>query len=449
MSDSDLALRLFLQLVIILATCRVFGWLGRKFLGQTQVVMEMIAGVTLGPSLFGLIWPAGQQGIFPQKIAVAGADGLALFDAHGAAITTRHPSMQILFVVSQLGLVLYMFIVGLELNLDVIKQHGRTAALVSLSGIIGPVLLGVFASTLIFHRGDMFEPGVKMPVAMMFLGASMCVTAFPVLSRIIEEKGITRTKVGSLTLAAGAIDDVVAWIILAFVLTVLKENVQIASFAVVGGVLFVGFVLTFGRRFFAWMGRQVEQLGHLSHTTFSVTLLVLILAAFYTDYIGIYAVFGSFLLGATIPRGLYSDGLRKKIEPVTVGLLVPIFFVFSGLNTKIGLLNTPALWIITLLVISVAVAGKAIFCTVAAKSSGQSWRESMAIGTLMNARGLMELIMLNIGLQAHVITPTLYTMMVLMAIVTTVMTSPIFELFYKRLRVLEKAEPTGAAVLPA
>ena len=449
MTDSDLALKLFLQLVVILGVCRLFGWLGRRFLGQTTVVMEMIAGVTLGPSLFGLIWPAGQQWLFPSKTPILDASGLPTLDAHGQAIMVRHPSMQILFVVSQLGLVLYMFMVGLHLNLDMVRLHGKSATMVSLSGIIGPVLLGALTAVLLFGRGDMFEPQVLLPISMLFLGAAMCVTAFPVLSRIIEEKGIAKTKVGSLALAAGASNDVVAWIILAVVLTVLKSNFLIATSAVVGGVIFTAFMLTFGRRLFSWFSRLTEQTGEVSATIFSITLLILVATAFYTDYIGIYAVFGSFLMGACIPRGKYAETLRERTEPVTAGLLVPLFFVFSGLNTKISLLNTPTLWLITLLVIGVAVLAKGLSCAIAAKASGQSWRESWAIGTLMNARGLMELIMINIGLQAHVITPVLYTMLVLMAIATTVMTSPIFELFYKRLRVLENAEPSNATVLPA
>jgi Kef-type K+ transport system membrane component KefB len=449
MTDADLALRLFLQLVVILATCRVFGWLGRKFFGQPHVVMEMIAGVALGPSLLGLLWPAGQQWLFPQKLALLSPGGTPLLDSHGLAITVRHPSMQILFVVSQLGLVLYMFMVGLHLNLDMVRLHGKSATMVSLSGIIGPVLLGGAAAVVLFVRGDMFEPSVKMPIAMMFLGAAMCVTAFPVLSRIIEEKGISRTKLGSLALAAGASNDVVAWIILAGVLTVLKSNLLIAVSAVTGGLIFVAFMFTFGKRLFAWFNRQVEAAGELSSTLYSVTLLIVIAIAFYTDYIGIYAVFGSFVVGACIPRGKYAETLRERTEPVTVGLLVPLFFVFSGLNTRVGLLDTPALWLVTLLVIAVAVVGKGLSCALAAKASGQSWRESWAIGTLMNARGLMELIMINIGLQAHVITPVLYTMLVLMAIVTTVMTSPIFELFYRRLKVLENVDVTDAKVLPA
>ena len=449
MSDADLSLRLFLQLVVILGICRLFGWLGRRFFGQTQVVMEMIAGVTLGPSLFGALWPAGQQWLFPQKIQVLGTNGLPIFDAHGVALTTRHPSMQILFVLSQVGLVLYMFMVGLHLNLDMVRLHGRSATMVSLSGIVGPVLLGAAACTLLFVQGGMFEPQVHLPMAMLFVGAAMCVTAFPVLSRIIEEKGIAKTKLGSLTLAAGASNDVVAWIILAIVLTVLKSNLLIATSAVIGGLIFTAFMLTFGRRLFSWFSRSVDQAGQVSPTLFSITLLILVAVALYTDYIGIYAVFGSFLMGACIPRGKYAETLRERTEPVTVGLLVPLFFVFSGLNTKISLLNTPYLWMLTLLVIAVAVVGKGLSCALAAKASGQSWRESWAIGTLMNARGLMELIMINIGLQAHVITPVLYTMLVLMAITTTVMTSPIFELFYKRLKILENAEPSSAAVLPA
>lgn len=433
MSDTDLSLRLFLELVVILGTCRLIGWFGRRFLGQTQVVMEMIAGVILGPSLFGIISPAGQKWLFPQTTAVLGADNLPVFDAHGQALTMRHPSMQILFVMSQVGLVLYMFIVGLELNTDLIKKHAKSASLVSLCGILGPFILGVLTTPLLMSSGHAYEAGVKYPVAALFTGAAMCITAFPMLARIIYEKGISQTKLGTLSLAAGATGDVAAWIVLAVVLAVLKANAMIATFAVVGGTLFAVFMFTFGKRLFMWMERRMLKVGHMTPTLFAATLLLLMGAAYYTDAIGIYAVFGAFLVGVSIPQGKYSQALQSKIEGLTVSLLLPLFFVYSGLNTHLGLINSPELWMVTAVVVAAAVAGKAIACTLAAKVSGQNWRESFVIGTLMNSRGLMELIIINIGLQAHLITPTLYTMLVLMAILTTVMASPIFEILYRKL----------------
>ena len=449
MTDVDLALRLFLQLVVIIGTCRLVGWLGRRFLGQTQVVMEMIAGVVLGPSLFGMLWPGGQSWLFPQTTPVLGADGIPVIGAHGEALTMRHPSMQILYVMSQVGLVLYMFIVGLELNTDLIKKHAKSASMVSLSGILGPFALGVLATPLLFSKGHAYESGVTFPVAALFTGAAMCITAFPMLARIIYEKGISQTKLGTLSLAAGATGDVIAWVVLAVVLAVLKSNARIAAYAVVGGVLFAVFMFTFGKRLFAWMGRRMEQAGKMTPTLFAGTLLLLMAAAAYTDSIGIYAVFGAFLVGVSVPQGKYSQALQEKVEGLTVSLLLPLFFVYSGLNTRLGLLDSPELWLITAVVIGAAVAGKAIACTLAAKASGQTWRESWLIGTLMNARGLMELIIINIGLQAHLITPTLYTMLVLMAIVTTVMASPIFELLYRRLESSLKEEQKAGIVVGA
>lgn len=418
MTDVDLAIRLFLQLVVILAACRLFGWLGRRFLGQTQVVMEMIAGVLLGPSLFGLIWPEGQTWLFPKEAILASGESI------------RHPSMQVLFVISQVGLVLYMFVVGLEFNTKLITKRVHGAVAVSLSGILVPFVLGAMLAFPMHARGDIFMPGVGITWAALYAGAAMCITAFPMLARIIYEKRITHTTMGTLALGAGATDDAAAWCLLAIVLAVLKGNALIAVLAIGGGLLYAVSMFALGTRFLRKFEEFTERAGGVTPTIFATAMMLLMLCAWFTDAIGIYAVFGAFILGAAMPKGRFTRQIQDKSEMLTVGLLLPTFFAFSGLNTSVSLLNTTSLWILTIAAITFAIVGKGVACALAAKATGEPWRESWTIGTLMNARGLMELIILNIGLQQGVITQTFYTIMVLMAIITTVMASPIFEWLY-------------------
>lgn len=236
---------------------------------------------------------------------------------------------------------------------------------------------------------------------------------------------------GTLALGAGASDDACAWALLAVVLALSKGNPQYAMLAIGGGAAFAIFSQTVGKKIFVPLGESVEKDGVLSQPIFVWTLLFVILGAYITDAIGIYAVFGAFLIGAAMPRGKFAEILRERIESVTVGLLLPFFFVYSGLNTKLSLVNTPALWLVAILILIAAIVGKGVACGLAARWSGEPWRDAWAIGVLMNARGLMELIILNFGLQAKVITPTFFTIMVIMAIVTTLMASPIFKWIYR------------------
>lgn len=422
MTDLDLGILLFAQLVVILVACRVVGWIGRKFLGQTQVVSEMIAGVFLGPSLLGLFWPNISQTLFPMT-----------WLPPGATESVRHPSMQIIYAMSQVGLVLYMFIVGLEFNTDLLKHRGKGAVFVSLAGIIAPFALGAALSGYLLDRGDCFSKSVSPTQAALYTGAAMCITAFPMLARILFEKRIARTSMGTLALGAGATDDAVAWSLLAIVLAFNKQDPMIAAWAIGGGVAFAITMATVGRKamgyFNTWLDREN---GKMTPPMFAAMMCILMFGAFFTDAIGIYAVFGAFIVGACVPRGRFVELLQEKIELLTVSLILPLFFVFSGLNTKIGLLNTPELWMVTGVVILFAMIGKGLACTLAAKASGEPWRESFAIGTLMNARGLMELIILNIGYQAGLISQTMFTMFVLMAIITTLIASPLFEWIYGR-----------------
>lgn len=407
MANFDLSMHFFLQLAFILAICRMVGGLARHLV-QPQVVGEMIAGVVMGPSLLGLVLPEVQQQLFPKA------------------------AMGLLFAVSQVGLILYMFLIGVEFRMELIQRRLRSAALVSLAGILTPFVLGGLVAGGLQHTNTFFTAGVSMWEGMLFLGAAMSITAFPMLARIIYERGLTGTSLGTLALAAGSIDDAAAWCILAIVLASFSGNATIALLAIGGGVLYAVLVLGVGRPLLQRLGAMVERQGKVSGGMLSFILMLVMLGAWCTDMIGIYAVFGAFILGVAMPRGLLAKEVERMLEPVTTNFLLPLFFIYSGLNTRIGLVDTPYLWAITLLLIVVACLGKGVACWAAARWSGEPQREALAIATLMNARGLMELIILNIGLQHGIITPVLFTMMVLMAIVTTLMASPVFEYVHRR-----------------
>jgi len=423
MSEVDLMLRFFVQLIVVLGACKIIGWLGQRYLGQTQVVMEMLTGVVLGPSLFGLLAPKAQAWLFPLQ---------ATYVVNGHEQQFRHPSMFILYAASQLGLVLYMFLIGLEFDPKLIQSRAKGALAVSVAGIAGPFLLGAILGFFTRDGFGLFTPQINMPTACLYMGAALCVTAFPMLARIIYEKGISGTSLGTLALGAGAAGDVFAWGLLAVVLAVVKGTWSYATYAIGGGCLFGFMVLKFGSKLFQFLETQFQKEGHLSQAVFVTVMLFLFAGAFVTDAIGIYAVFGAFVIGASMPKGKFGIAIREKLESVTVGVLLPFFFVYSGLSTSLGLIDSAAMVIVTILVVVAAVAGKGIACALAARAAGETWSESMAIGTLMNARGLMELIIINIGLQQHVITPRLYTIMVVMAIVTTLMASPIFQWIYRK-----------------
>ncbi|HVS82139.1 MAG TPA: cation:proton antiporter [Pyrinomonadaceae bacterium] len=407
MSNNDLAIRFFLQLAFIVATCRVVGLLAKR-VGQPQVVAEMIAGVLMGPSLFGLLLPGVQAQLFPKA------------------------SMSIIYAVSQVGLVLYMFLIGLEFQVDLIKQRLRSAATVSVAGILLPFTLGGLISTFLTRNHSFFIDGVAAWEAALFMGAAMSITAFPMLARIIYERGLTGTSLGTLALAAGSIDDAAAWCVLAIVLASFSGKAAIAIFAIGGGLLYAVVVLLAGKPMLRRLGTKAESNGGVSGRMLAFVLMLLMICAWYTDAIRLYAVFGAFIFGTAMPRGVFARDIQRRLEPLTTNFLLPLFFVYSGLNTRIGLVNSKAMWIVAFFILVAACCGKGIACWLAARLNGESNRDAMAIGTLMNARGLMELIILNIGLERGIITPTLFTIMVIMAIVTTLMASPVFELVYRR-----------------
>lgn len=405
MSTLDLSVLFFLQMAVILGACRIMGILFNR-IGQSQVVSEMIAGVVLGPSLMGWLFPGFSSYLFPVD------------------------STPILFAVAQLGLVLYMFLIGVEFDVNLIKSRLRSAASVSLAGIVVPFALGGTLAYFLVSDASLFAARTTTLQAVLFMGAAMSITAFPMLARIIFEQGLSRTSLGTLALAAGSMDDAAAWCVLAVVLASFQNNPAIAVYAIGGGVLF-GLVVLLGlRRALLPLGKRVAAAGEMSQGMLIFVLMLVMLGAWFTDFIQIYAVFGAFIMGIAMPRGKFAAELHRIIYPLTTAFLLPMFFVYSGLNTKIGLVNTPYLWWLTGLVLLAATLGKGVACYGAARWHGTSHREALAVGTLMNARGLMELIILNIGLQRGIIEPALFAIMVLMAITTTLMATPLFERVY-------------------
>jgi len=415
MAAAELSIYFFAQLAFIIAAARVVGWAARKWLGQPQVVGEMIAGVILGPSLFGLFFPEIQQALFPKD------------------------SRTLLYVLAQLGVGLYMFLVGLQFRGDEFRANVKSAASVSIAGMAAPFLVAVLIAPLLLSTGGLFTAGVTQFQATLFMGAAIAITAFPMLARIIHERGLSETPLGTLSLSAGAIDDAAAWTVLAIVLATLGAGPMVAVKAILGGGALALFILFAGPKLLAPLGRIAEREGKVSQTVLGITLILFALAAFGMDWAGIHAVFGGFLLGTVMPRGLFTRELRRVLEPVTVVMLLPIFFTFSGLNTQLSLLADPSLFLIAGGILIASIAAKGVACWGAARLTGQDNPTAMAIGALMNARGLMELIIINIGLQRGIITPALFSILVVMAIVTTLMASPLFELVYGR-----KARAEGA-----
>ena len=413
MSASELSVTFFLQMFVILAVCRVVGWLAGR-LGQPQVVGEMVAGVVMGPSIIGLAFPDLQKHLFPAE------------------------SLQFLYIGAQFGIGLYMFLVGLEFNTALFRTRARSAAAVSIAGMVVPFGCAVALAPWLLHATGLFSPNATEFEATLFLGAAIAITAFPMLARIIYERGLTGTALGTLALSAGAIDDAAAWCLLAVVLASFQDvpngdtNMLVAVKVVGGGALYAAVVLGLGRRLLAPLQRATERDGKISAALLSVVLMLFCLGAWATDAIGLHAVFGGFLLGTAMPRGAFARELRHKLHPFAVVFLLPMFFTFSGLNTRLDMVNNPQLLFIALAILAASILGKGVACWAAARLTGEDNRTALGLGTLMNSRGMMELILINIGLQKGIIEPALFSILAVMAIVTTLMTTPLFERFYGR-----------------
>ncbi|MDR6966622.1 Kef-type K+ transport system membrane component KefB/uncharacterized protein YdcH (DUF465 family) [Flavobacterium arsenatis] len=394
---------LLLQIISIILVARFFGWIFRK-IGQPSVIGEMVAGIVIGPSLMGLYFPEFFDTLFP----VASFGNLKFL--------------------SQIGLIFFMFVIGMELDLKALKNKANDAVVISHASIIFPFTLGTALAYFIYNQ---FAPdGVEFMSFALFLGIAMSITAFPVLARIVQERGIHKTKLGTIVITCAAADDITAWCILATVIAIVKAGSFVSSLYVIAlAIGYVFLMLKVVRPFLERVGQLKNSRQSLSKPVVAIFLLTLIVSAYTTEIIGIHALFGAFLAGAIMPdNAKFRAIFIEKVEDVSVIVLLPLFFVFTGLRTQIGLINDPYLWKITGLIIAVAVIGKFLGSAIAAKFVGQNWRDSLTIGALMNTRGLMELIVLNIGLDLKVLSPEIFTMMVIMALVTTFMTGPALDL---------------------
>ncbi|CAM3835375.1 universal stress protein [Corallococcus sp. ZKHCc1 1396] len=426
--NTHMLAQLLVQLIVIIGLSRLIGR-GARWIGQPLVIAEVVAGIALGPSLLGLISPGALQWLFPAE------------------------SMPFLKMLAEVGLVLFMFLIGLELDPRMLKGRGHTSVAISHSSIVVPFALGAVAGALWLYK-SLSDPSVPFSSFVLFMGVSMSITAFPVLARILTERGLMQSKLGAIAIACAAVDDVTAWCLLAFVVSLVRAtSLAEAGLTTLFAVLYIGFMLLLVRPFLARLGARVASREGLTQNVVAGTLLLLLASAWATERIGIHALFGAFLFGAVIPKeGGLASALAEKLEDVTVVLLLPVFFAFSGLRTQIGLLDTVESWVTCGVIILLACLGKFGGSAVAARLTGLRWREAGAIGVLMNTRGLMELIVLNLGLDLGVISPTLFTMMVIMALVTTFMTSPLLKWMYppeQQARDQLSRETPGAALAPS
>lgn len=394
---------LLAQIITIILVARFFGWVFKK-IGQPSVIGEIIAGIVLGPSLLGMYFPEFSAALFPVE------------------------SLGNLKFLSQIGLILFMFVIGMELDLKVLKNKANEAVVISHASIVIPFALGIGLAYFVYNR---FAPeGVKFLSFSLFMGIAMSITAFPVLARIVQERGIHKTRLGAIVITCAAADDITAWCILAVVIAIVKAGTFVSSLYIISlALIYVVAMLFIVKPFLKRIGDLYGTKDSIIKPVVAIFFLVLILSSYATEVIGIHALFGAFMAGAIMPdvpkfRTIFID----KVEDVSVILLLPLFFVFTGLKTEIGLINDPYLWKVTFFIILVAVVGKFLGSALAAKFVGQNWRDSLTIGALMNTRGLMELIVLNIGLELKVLTPEVFTMMVIMALVTTFMTGPALDL---------------------
>ncbi len=394
---------LLLQIITIILTARIFGFLFKK-IGQPTVIGEIIAGIFLGPSFMGLFFPEFSLFLFPKSSL---------------------PNLQF---ISQIGLILFMFIVGMELDLKVLKNKAHEAVIISHASIIFPFALGM---GLAYYTYQKFAPvQVNFLSYSLFIGISLSITAFPVLARIVQERQLTKTKLGAISITCAAADDITAWCILAVVIAVVKAGSLIsAMYIILLAIAYVFLMLKLVRPFLKRLGDIYADHDTLSKPVVAIFFVTLLISAYVTEVIGIHALFGAFMAGVIMPQNLsFRNIFIEKVEDVSLVLLLPLFFVFTGLRTQIGLLNDAYLWQICALVVGLAVTGKFIGSALAAKFVGQSWKESLSIGALMNTRGLMELIVLNIGFDLGILTPAVFAMMVIMALVTTFMTGPALDL---------------------
>jgi Kef-type K+ transport system membrane component KefB len=407
MAASNSILLLVMQTALILGLSRVMSFLFLR-IRQPQVMGEMIAGIMLGPSLFGLLLPVQFASIFPAE------------------------SVQYLNTLSQIGVIFFLFLIGLELNPKLLRNRGHAAVVISHASIMAPFFLGAILAVYLYPRLFNQTPAMRFTSVALFMGASMSITAFPVLARILTERNIQKTHVGALAITCAAVDDVTAWCMLACVIAVARAAGLASGLMTAGkAVIYILIMFFIIRPFLRRLQLIFDRGNHLSQNLMAIIFLLVLTSAMATEWIGIHALFGAFLMGAIMPKGTrFVQTLAEKLEDFTVVFLLPIFFAYTGLRTQLGLLNHPALWGYTGLIVLTACLGKFGGSTVAARVCGIGWRQASAIGILMNTRGLMELVILNIGRDLGIITQAVFAMMVIMAIVTTALTTPLLNWFY-------------------
>ncbi|MBD2107553.1 cation:proton antiporter [Nodosilinea sp. FACHB-13] len=416
MSPTEIVIHVLVAILVVIGLSRLVGY-GFNQIKQPLVIGEIVAGIMLGPSLLGWLAPTWQATLFPAEIM---------------------PSLNVL---SQVGLIFFMFLIGLELNPKYLKGNLDVAILISHVSILAPFSMGSILALLLYPLVS--NGAVSFTAFALFLGAAMAITAFPVLARIITENNLQKSRLGTLALTCAAVDDVTAWCVLALAITVTRTNSMVGALpTIIFSLIYIGLMVTVGQRFFRNLGKFYERTGKLSQLLVAGIYMAVIASALITETIGIHFIFGAFLLGAVMPKNVgLTRELAEKTEDFVLIFLLPVFFAYSGLKTQVGLLNSPGKWLLCLAVIGVAIVGKYVGTYMAARFSGIDHRESSALGWLMNTRGLTELIVLNIGLELGVVTPLLFTMLVIMALVTTFMTSPLLELIYpKRLMRLDALE---------
>jgi Kef-type K+ transport system membrane component KefB len=395
--------QLILAIGTILLAARVFGWLFQR-IGQPRVVGEMTAGIVLGQSLLGRFLPDAFAYVFPPS------------------------SMPALTVLSQLGLLLFMFVVGLEVDLKRILKQRAAVVLISNVSIALPLVLGIVLAKALYPR--FAEENVAFAPFALFMGTAMSITAFPVLARILKEHNLLRTSLGSMAISCAAIDDISAWLLLA-VLTAMVHSAQSwQRFAVALSLLvaFVAIMLVPIRRAASFLESRYQTNG-AGMEFISSLILFLLAASWTTERLGVHALFGAFMAGLIMPKNerLIAD-VVDRIESLSLALLLPLFFALTGLRTRVELLTDKSMWGYAAAIIATAVAGKLAGAAFTARATGMNWKDSFALGVLMNTRGLVELVILNAGLDLGILSPALFTMMVLMALLTTFMTSPILSI---------------------
>lgn len=401
--------RLLLAVAVVVALSKAFGAVVQRF-GHPAVIGEIIAGIVLGPSVLGAVWPAGAKALIPAAV------------------------MPDLNALAQVGVVLFIFLTGLELNTKLLRGRGHVAVVVSHVSIAVPFLLGVLLSAVAYAR---FAPaGVGFLAFALFVGVSMSVTALPVLVRILKDLGMFRSEVGVVALTCAVIDDVTAWTLLALVVALVTASSLTGVFLTIGLMALFVLVLVVAMR--PLLARFVPRVDSSKLSMVAPLMLVaVLLCAMFTEWIGVHAMFGAFLFGVVFPRGnVVSEWLHDKVGGLTTALMLPLFFAYSGLRTNIGLIkNDGGLWLWCAAILVVAVVGKLAGSAIAARAVGETWNRSLQVGALMNCRGLTELVVLNIGLDIGVLSPTLFTILVIMALVSTAMSGPLVTWLARRERV--------------